>query len=44
MVDVLGGCQGIIMQLLGSFGWLPGCCYAVSRVFCVVAGVLLCNL
>ncbi len=38
---ILGGCQGVAMQFLGYSGWLPGCCYAVSRVFWVVAKVLI---
>ncbi len=32
------------MRLLGYSGWLLGCCYAVARVFWVVARVLLCGL
>ncbi len=31
------------MQFLGYSWWLTGCCYAVSRVFWVVARVLLCS-
>ncbi len=31
------------MQLLGSLGWLLGCCYAVAKVPGVFAKVLLCG-
>jgi len=39
----MDSCQGVAMQLLGFYGWLPGCCYAVARVLWVVARVLLCS-
>ncbi len=28
--SVLGGCQGVVLQLLVCFGRLLGCCYAVE--------------
>ncbi len=31
----------VARRLLGYSGWLLGCCYAVARVFWVVARVLL---
>ncbi len=31
------------MQLLGSLGWLLGCCCAVAKVHGVFAKVLLCG-
>lgn len=41
---VVFGCQGIVMRLLGCSEWLLAFCYAIARVFWVVAGWLLLKL
>lgn len=34
--DVVGGCQGIPIQLLRRSEWISAHCYAVARVFLLV--------
>jgi len=36
-LGILGGCKGVDIQLPWYSGWLLGCCFAVARVFEVVA-------
>ncbi len=40
---VVGGCQGVAMEPLECCSLLPGCCYAATKVFCVVDRGFLCS-